>query len=150
MEENKTTDLIRNIAVGFDRAIETRDIEAAVAYFADDCLIEVLGLELDGKDGARKWMNWLLERLAEIKIELGDSALNGNTLFEEYTLKAKGRDGTRLNSRQTEVITVQDGKIKSLRIYFDRFDFADLVARGFLAKTILQEITRVSLRGLED
>ncbi|MCL6472811.1 MAG: nuclear transport factor 2 family protein [Firmicutes bacterium] len=143
------TSKLHRITLELDRAIEKEDIETAVSFFADNCVIEVLGLTLTGKDGARRWFKWLYRFLEEFKIIPVMAMTEGNTIFEEYILDAKGDDGTVIKSKQAEVTVFDDNlEIKSLRIYFDRFDFASLVAKGIVAKGILREITRTSLKGL--
>jgi ketosteroid isomerase-like protein len=45
---------IKAIAMEFDNAIESRNIDAIVEAFAEDCEIELLGIMLSGKEGAHK------------------------------------------------------------------------------------------------
>jgi hypothetical protein len=39
--------------------------------------------------------------------------------------------------------------IKNLRLYFDRLDFADSVFRNVIGKTIVKELIKKSIEGLE-
>ena len=65
--------------------------------------------------------------------------VDGNTLFEEFILKGTLHNGIEVQSKQSEVLTFENGKIKSLRLYFDRMDFADSVTKGFLSKAVDME-----------
>ncbi|MGA1822685.1 MAG: nuclear transport factor 2 family protein [Thermoplasmatota archaeon] len=47
---------IGNAAEELDKAIEKRDVESFLDLFSDDCEIEILGMKLEGKKGARKWI----------------------------------------------------------------------------------------------
>ena len=52
-------DSIKELAEKFDLAIEQHNIPAVLEAFSDDCVIEILGVTLEGKEGAKKWTNWL-------------------------------------------------------------------------------------------
>jgi ketosteroid isomerase-like protein len=45
---------IRQAAADLDAALEARDHERVVACFAEDCVVELLGVRLCGHDGARR------------------------------------------------------------------------------------------------
>jgi hypothetical protein len=53
--------------MAFDKALENKDLQAAIAKFVDDCEIELLGVKLLGKEGAKKWLNWICKHVAAIK-----------------------------------------------------------------------------------
>lgn len=59
MDCRQSPDEIRKVATDFDNAIESKNIELALSSFADDCEIELLGVKLIGRQGARKWLDWL-------------------------------------------------------------------------------------------
>jgi ketosteroid isomerase-like protein len=50
---------IREVAMAFDQALESKDERAVMDMFADDCEIELLSVKLLGKEGAKKWINWI-------------------------------------------------------------------------------------------
>jgi hypothetical protein len=74
--------------------------------------------------------------------------VDGNTLFEEFILRGRLRDGSEVRSRQAEVLIYENRKIKSVRLYFDRVDFADSIAEGFIAKALVRRLMKKSLSGL--
>lgn len=141
-------DEIRKVAMDFDNAIASKSIELALSSFSDDCEIELLGIKLTGKEGARKWINWLYEHLARVEFVPVTIMVDGNIFFEEFVVKAKLQDGTEIQSKQAEVLVYENYKIKSLRLYFDRLDFADSVAKGFISIKIVRRLIRESLKGL--
>ena len=138
----------RNVALAFDEALERKDLVSAVEMFVDDCEIELLGVKLSGKEGARKWLNWIYTHVAEIKFLPITKMLEGNTFFEEFIVEAKFHDEERARSKQAVVLVFQNFKIKSLRMYFDRLDFSSSVAKDVISKTIVRELIKKSLEGL--
>ena len=131
-----------------DNAIESRDIDHIVSFFADDCEIELMGVTLSGKNGARRWLEWLFDTLVEVKFKPVVIMVENSTFFEEFLLVGTLPNGKVVESKQSEVLVYENYKIKSLRVYFDRLDFADVVAEGFISKRIVRTLISRSLRGL--
>jgi hypothetical protein len=146
MEDMTLPEEIRKVAMDFDNAVERKDIDFVLSSFVNNCEIELLGITLRGKGGVRKWINWLYENLAEIKLIPVIIMVDGNTFFEEFILKAKLHNGLEIESKQAEVLIYENYKIKSLRLYFDRLDFAESI-KGFFAKKILGYVKKKSLEG---
>jgi hypothetical protein len=61
---------IRRVAMALDRALEYRDLQAVTEKFTDECEIGLLGIKLFGKEGVRKWVNWMYKHIAEVKFLL--------------------------------------------------------------------------------
>jgi hypothetical protein len=74
--------------------------------------------------------------------------VEGNTFFEEFILVGTLPNGKIVESKQSEVLVYEDYKIKSLRVYFDRLDFADVVADSFISRKIVKTLISRSLKGL--
>ena len=148
MENRQSPDEIRKLAMDFDRAVENRDIEKVLSSFSDDCEIELLGQRLVGKGGVNKWIDWLYRHLDEVKFEPITIIVEGNIFFEEFIVKARLLNGVEVSSKQAEVLLYEDYKIKSLRLYFDRLDFAESVTKGFISKAIVKKLIKKSLEGL--
>lgn len=148
MTQSQSPDEIRRIAANLDKAAENRDVESILSSFSDDCEIELLGIKLAGKQAARRWLGWMYEHLSEIRFVPITIMVDGDTFFEEFVLKGKLHDGTEVESKQAEVLVYEKYKVKSLRLYFDRLDFADSVAKGPISKAIVRRLIRKSLKGL--
>lgn len=146
----KSTDEIRRVAVALDSAIENKDPDAVIACFADDCEIELLRHSLVGKAGVKKWFSWLFKNIWQIKFQPVKIMAEGNTLFEEFIIRARLRSGSEVKSKQAEVLIFENDKIKSLRLYFDRLDFADTLTKDPVSKAVLSRIIKKSLEGLTD
>jgi len=146
----KSTDEIRRVAMALDNAIENKDPDAVIACFADDCEIELLRHSLVGKAGVKKWFSWLFKNIWQIKFQPVKIMAEGNTLFEEFIIRARLRSGSEVKSKQAEVLIFENDKIKSLRLYFDRLDFADTLTKDPVSKAVLSRIIKKSLEGLTD
>jgi ketosteroid isomerase-like protein len=148
MQNSQLPDEIRKVAADLDNAIENRNIEVALSCFSDDCEIELLGTKLAGREGLRKWITWLYGHLAEIRFLPITIMVYGNTFFEEFVLKGKLHNGIKVQSKQAEVLIYEDYKVRSLRLYFDRLEFADSIAKGPISKALVKRFIKRSLKGL--
>ena len=148
MDKANLSEDMRKVALAFDNALENKDRQAILEKFTDDCEIELLSIKLNGKEGIEKWLNWLYKHVAEIKFLPVTIMVEGNTFFEEYVVEAKFHDGEVARSYQAVVLAFENLKIKRLRLYFDRLDFSNAVAKDVISKTIVNELVKKSLEGL--
>jgi ketosteroid isomerase-like protein len=148
MGTDQANEEIKRVAMNFDNAIEMRDSDLMAECFAEDCEIELMGLTLKGKDGVKRWMDWLFEHVTEIKLIPRVIMVQNNTFFEEFIVKAKLHNGRSITSKQSEVLIYENYKIKNLRLYFDRLDFADAAADGVISKKIINTLIEKSTKGL--
>jgi ketosteroid isomerase-like protein len=139
---------IKEVAMQFDNALTNMNIEEILAYFADDCEIELLGVSLHGKEGAKQWLEWLYTHLSAIRFEPVIIMVENDVFFEEFIVIGTLHDGRVVRSKQAEVLVYEDYKVKKLRIYFDRLDFVDAVADGFIEKRVVGMLIKRSLDGL--
>ena len=148
MEYTRSSEAILKAALNLDEAIEKWDIEAVLSKFSADCEIELLGLKLDGRDGVKKWINWQFKHVSKIDFIPITKMVSGDTFFEEYIVKAKLHDGKEIQSKQAVVLQFKNKLITSLRLYFDRLEFADAVPKDIISKTIVKELVKKSVEGL--
>ena len=148
MDKANLSEEMRKVALAFDDALENKDREAILEKFTNDCEIELLSIKLHGKEGVEKWLDWLYKHIAEIKFLPITIMVEGNTFFEEYVVEVKFHDGEAARSNQAVVLVFENLKIKSLRLYFDRLDFSNAVAKDVISKTIVRELIKKSLEGL--
>jgi ketosteroid isomerase-like protein len=147
--QNQLPEKISQAAAELDNAIENKDLDRIMSGFSDDCEIELLGIKLTGKKGLKKWIDWMYAHLAEIKFEPITIMVDGNVFFEEFILKGRLHDGTEVQSKQAEILIYENYQVKNLRLYFDRLDFADSLAKGVFNKALVRKIAKESLKGLE-
>ena len=149
MEHTQSSEAILKTALNLDKAIETRNIEAVLSKFSVDCEIELLGIKLYGRDGVKKWMKWQFKHIAKIEFIPITRMVSGNIFFEEYIAKANLHGGEEILSNQAVVLEFKKKMIKSLRLYFDRLDFADAVAKDIISRTIVKELVKKSVEDLK-
>lgn len=138
---------MRQIAMELDEAIMNRNAEDALSFFHDDCQIEMFGLRLEGSEGARRWIHWLLNELNAMEFIPITIMVQGNSLFEEFTLKAELFDGERLETREAVVLSFRDEKVSGLHLYMDRLEIAEHLRSRFI-RFIVGVVERLSTSGL--
>jgi ketosteroid isomerase-like protein len=148
LSEEQDANKIKQVAMDFDNAIESKDIDHMVSFFAEDCEIELMGVKLSGKEGARRWLEWLFGTLIEVKLKPVIIIVEGNVFFEEFILVGTLPNGKVVESKQSEVLIYENYEIKNLRVYFDRLDFADAVANDFISRRIVSTLISRSQKGL--
>jgi ketosteroid isomerase-like protein len=145
----QSSEAILQIAQNLDKAIENKNFESVLSKFVVDSEIELLGVKLRGREGIEKWMEWQFKHIAKIEFVPITKMVSGNIFFEEYIAKAKLHDGKEIRSKQAVVLRFKNDKIKNLRLYFDRLDFADAVAKDVISRTIIKELVKKSIEGLK-
>jgi ketosteroid isomerase-like protein len=148
MQDNQSAEKIRKLSLDLDKALENKNVELVLSSFSDACEIELLGIRLTGKAGARKWLQWMYRYLAEVRFTPITIMVEGNMFFEEFILRGRFHDGTEVKSKQAEVLIYEGDKLKVLRLYFDRLDFAGSVAKGRIARAFVRWAKKKSLMGL--
>lgn len=148
MKTEQSPEELRKVAMALDNALENRDIDKILSSFADNCEIEILRQQLVGKEGVRKWINWLYKNFRQVKFQPVIIMVEGDTLFEEFIIRARLHSGIEVKSKQSEVLVYENYKIKSLRIYFDRLDFAEMLTKWPINKVAVSQIIKKSLDGL--
>jgi ketosteroid isomerase-like protein len=143
-------DSIRIAAEEFDAAIEARDKERTLACFASDCEVHVLDATVKGHAGAARWFDWMFLHVSALRFEPVVVMVDGDTYFEEFICHGKlKKNGRHVESKQSEVLIYDaDYKIKILRLYFDRLDFAESVTQNLIEKNVVKLVKDKSLKGL--
>jgi hypothetical protein len=75
--------------------------------------------------------------------------IEGDTFFEEFLVEAELKSGVQLKVKQSEVLVYEAGKVKSLRLYFDRLEFAEAVAHDPVSRALVKKIIALSVAGLK-
>jgi hypothetical protein len=139
---------IKKIAEEFDIAIETREISSVLDFFSEDCEIELLGIKLYGKKGAKKWIEWLYSNAPKVNFEPVVIITEGNVFYEEFYANVTLPSEKIIKSHQAETLIFENGKLKTLRIFFNPLDFSDVVAKGPISRKIISYIKKKARKGL--
>ena len=150
MEQKTSPEKIRKLAKALDDAIEKRDIEEIASYFSDDCEIELLGINLVGKEGLGKAIGWMYRYLKRIDLVPVTIMVDGNVFFEEFIVKAKVKGDKEIQVKQAEVLVYdEEYKVRSLRLYFDRLELAEAFTSNFIERMMIKKLIGLSLKGLQ-
>lgn len=149
MGNNQSKEKILKLAEDLDNDLEKMDIELLIPYFDENCEIELLGVSLKGISGLTKWLKWFFESFSSIKFEPIVIMVEGGVFFEEFFIHGITNSGKKLTGKIAEVLEYENYKIKSLRLYFDRLDFADASITGFFERRVVKLIKNKSLKGLK-
>lgn len=148
MTTEQLPDEIRKIALALGNAVENKNVEELLASFTDDCEIELLRQHLVGKEGVKKWIDWLFSNFRQVKLQPIILNVEGNQLFEEFIVRVRLHNGVEIKSKLAKVLVFEKYKIKNLRLYFDRLDFVESVVKGPINKALVSQIIKKSLKGL--
>jgi ketosteroid isomerase-like protein len=132
-----------------DRAVQRRDVDAVLKHVADDCVVELVGVRLTGKAGVRRWINWLYRTASTLSFSCDTMSLNGSTVWKEYDVHAKLRNGNSVRAKQVALTEFRGDKVQSIRVYFDRLAYAEGLADDFVSRRIVREMVDRSLEGLQ-
>ena len=121
-----------------------------MSIFAEDCVIEILGVTLNGKKGAQKWLNWLYSKAPALQFEPVVIISEGNVFYEEFFVHTMLPNGIKVISHQAETLIFENDKLKTLRVFFNPLDFSDLVAKGPISNGIIKIIQKKATEGLID
>lgn len=138
---------IRQAASELDEALEAGDRDRIVACFADDCSVELLGVRLHGRDGVRRWLDWVFAHVERIDFDPRVIIIDGDTFIEEFGVTGTLTNGRRLQGQWAEILTYQHNLVTSLRLYFNPLDFAP--ALGVVGRTVGPAAMRLARKGLE-
>lgn len=146
-----TANAIKEMARRLDEAIESKDVDGVVSCFAEDCTLELLGVRLNGRAGVRRWLEWLLKHISEMRFEPRVIIVDADKFVEEFVVHATLYNGIQVRSHQAELLTYRNGLVTSLRLYFNPLDFAPAVGiSGRLAAPLLAKLVRKGLRSSEE
>jgi len=150
MNTSLNSEKIRELAKALDDAVEKHDVEKLVSYFSKECEIHLPGITLSGHEGLRKAISWMYRYLKEIVLVPIVIIIQDNIFFEEFSVKANA-GGRNIELRQAEVLECSaDYKVKSIRLYFDRLEFAQAFSFNFIDRMLIKRVNKASLNGLSE
>jgi uncharacterized protein (TIGR02246 family) len=148
---DQDADRIREVAMQLDDTLEAMDKEKVLDFFTDDCEVNFLGKTVRGKDGVLKWLDWMEAKgMTAMKLTPVNIQVIGDTFLEEFKANAVLEDGTEIEAEQCEVLIYEDYKVKSLRLYFDRLQYAPMIVKNFVERGIVRRLDKMTFEGLKD
>jgi ketosteroid isomerase-like protein len=138
MEENA------RIASELHAALNSRELDKAVALFADDASWIVMpGRTCYSKEEIRKYLEKTMKATEKFTLkDIQPPIVSGGILTHEYTLEIKLRDGREAFVPSIVVIELRDGKITQVRNYIDKLEVAKQLAKGPVAKRTVGAVAK--------
>lgn len=115
-----------DVVTAFCASFEKGDLEATLAYLADDCVYHNIPIDpVQGVEAIRKTFEGFGQLLEGFRFEVLHQVADGNTVMNERVdyLKVRGKDEAALPV--TGIFEVREGKIVAWRDYFDTRQFQE-------------------------
>ena len=118
------THLDRTLVDAVGDAFNANDIDAVMAYFAEDAIFDHAagpdehGVRFEGAETIRAVFAGLFEKVASVHWETLDCGINGNKAYCEYRRKATHQDGRVEEFLSVDILTFRDGLIVHKDTYY--------------------------------
>lgn len=138
-----------DVALQLAEAVNTQDLEGALALFADDAVVTSVSPEpFNGKAEIRGWLEEMFADNFHVEAEI--VAVNDNVVIERDTMTMDSMIFYGIETLTgTSEVTVEDGKIKTINISFSDETLADLQAAPFVAPEDLIGVWTVGTTSLQ-
>lgn len=145
MSKEKIESLIRDRA----EAVVKKDVEKALSFFAEDATLVTPEGTFKGKEEIKRYYAWVFQ--SEPELTATDTGIGimvqGNKAVHEHIYEST-TEGMKWQTPGTCVYEFSDEKIQHLRVLYDRLSIAKQVARGWLAKRVVNSIVKRAEKGL--
>ncbi len=146
LSEEKIESVIR----AWGAAIESKDIQKALSYVADDAMWMNDEGTFKGKEEWQRYLTWLTNQVAETKFK--DTGIGvivkGNRAVWQFTLEGKTLDGKKFEVPSVCLYEFKNEKIFQHTTISDRLTFAKQVANGAVQKRIVNSMVNAAEKGL--
>jgi steroid delta-isomerase-like uncharacterized protein len=123
---------IRSKLVGLCEAFNAHDLDRIMAFFADDCILEMprgphaWGARCEGKQAVRQGLASRLEGLPDVHYANEEHFVDADrqTGISKWTLTGTTREGKRLEVRGCDFYTFRDGQVTRKDSYWKIVDGA--------------------------
>ena len=134
----------RKIASEFHAALNNRDLDKAMTFFADDATWIVMpGGTCYSKADIKKYLEKILKNYEKFILrDVHPPVASGNIVTHEYIHEVRLRDGREGQIPAVVVMEVSNGKITQMRSYIDKLEAARQLAKGPIAKRIVADIVK--------
>ncbi len=145
MAKEKMETIIRDYIEAFVKG----DIEKALSFFAEDATYVTPWGTFKGKDEIRRFLTWNAQTVTDFTVT--DSGIGimvqENKAVYEHILGAT-MEGVRGEVLSMCAYEFSDEKIQHLRTVLDRLSIAKQVAKGWLAKRVVNSVVKRTEKGL--
>jgi ketosteroid isomerase-like protein len=132
------------IAAELHTAVNSRDLDKAMALFADDASWIVMpGGTCYTKGDIRKYLEKILKTYDKFVLrDIHPPVVSGDMLTHEYTTEVRLHDGREGFIPAVVVMELSNGKISQVRHYIDKLEAAKQLARGILTRRLVASVVK--------
>jgi ketosteroid isomerase-like protein len=147
---------IKDVVEEFDRALEKRDVQAALEFFADDAEWTLAPGTFSGKPDIRRYLEWDMRTSPKATYRLtGIGVLNAGNVAVRETMVEQVWEGISYEYPALAVIEFNEGrKIQRIRSYYDKLGVEQRVAakapglKGWLFRKLINFMIAQGEKGL--
>jgi len=145
MSDEKIAGIMRDCV----QAIVKGDVEKVLSLFAEDGVWTTPDGTFKGRDELRRYLTWFIRSVRDMTVkESGIRVMvQGNTGVYEHVLGGT-MQGARYEGLAICVYEFKNEKIQEVRTVYDRLLLAKQVAKGWLAKWLVNMIVKQAEKGL--
>ena len=145
MDEEKIASIMRE----FIKSFEAADVEKSLSYFAEDAAWVAPEGTFKGKEELRRYLTNEAQSIRDMTVtETGNKIIvQGNKAFYEHVI-AGTIEGKRSEGLAMCAYEFTNDKIQEIRTVYDRLSMAKQVAKGWLAKRLVNSIVKQTEKGL--
>lgn len=132
---------------GIHEALNNRNVETAVSFFADDATMIVCEGTFKGRDEIKRRLTWFLQQWSDLKVTGKELILEGNSAASEYVIEGTTREG-KGRFPGAAIYAFESGKVQQVHDYYDRLSIAHQLAKGWVARRIVSSIIERMEKGL--
>jgi len=132
---------------GIHEALNNRNVEKAVSFFADDATMVVCEGTFKGREEIKRRFTWFLQRWPGLEVTEKGLFLEGNHAAYEYVIEGTTRED---NGRfpGVAIYAFENGKVQQVHDYYDRLPIARQLAKGWVARRIVSSVIEQMEKGL--
>jgi ketosteroid isomerase-like protein len=125
-------------------AMNSRDLDKAISFFADDAsLIVMPGGTCYSKGEIRKYFEKLMQAYEKFNLrDIHPPVISGEMATHEYMIDVKLKGGPEGSVPSVAVAEFRNGRITQLRMYTDKLEAAKQLAKGTLAKRTVATVAK--------
>ena len=145
MNEEKIAGIMRHLI----KSLETGDVEKTLSLFAEDGVWVNPNGTFKGKEELRRYLTNSAQSMRDMTVtETGNKIIvQGNKAFYEHII-AVTIEGKRAEGLAMCAYEFTDDKIQEVRTVYDRLLIVKQVAKGWLAKRLVNSIVKQAEKGL--
>lgn len=137
----------REVLRSIHEAMNKRDLDKAVSFFADDVVSVGPEGTFKGKAEVKRYFEWMLHQATEFKLTETGIYAEGNVVTHEYVIAETLKEG-KMSLPAVAVAEIKNGKVQRIRSYYDRLAVAKQLARGVIATRAVNSIIGQMEKGL--